>query len=397
MSMMSKPSAQSPMPPAARSAVGLRNWLQHPNGKFSYLNAAEFVPTAVIMPQTLAGLRAPKPGPLAAARLVLPDGSSAPASDVLAGMEMDSLLISKAGEIVVETHAPHVDAVRPHLLFSVSKSITGLLAGIVVGDGKLAEADTVGALVGELAGSGFATATVRDLLDMTVDVAFNEDYVDPASDFNRYRRAVLWDEPLGPRETMLGVLASVGSGPVGHGRRFSYISCVTDVLGLVLERATGRRYVDLLRDRLLHPLGCADAVTVAVDGEGHSRATGGVSMTARDLMRIGQLVASGGKAADGAQLVPEAWIDDLSGGATRQAWIDGEFPDMLPVGNYRSCWYDLQSGKGPIAALGIFGQFIWIDRTSDIVIVCLSSRPVMSDPDLSKHGLELLAQLAGCV
>lgn len=379
---------------ASRAGIGLDTWLIHPNGKFSYLNAAEFVPSSVILPAAPPETRPRLMERLATARVSLADGSVLPVEEMIDRLEVDSLIVSSRGRIVAETHARHVDPQRPHLLFSVSKSITGLLAGIAIGDGALSGTDTVARWIPELSGSGFAEATVRDLLDMTVDLIFNEDYMDPASDFNRYRRAILWAQSPSPRETMLGVLSGVPIGPDGHGRRFRYISCVTDVLGLVIERAMGRRYVDLLRDRLTAPLGCTGVVTMAVDAEGHARATGGLSMTARDLLRVGQLVASRGRSADGSQVVPAAWIDDLVAGATRQAWVDGEFPDMLPRGSYRSCWYDVSAGSGRIAALGVFGQFVLIDPARDVVVVCLSSRPVMSDPALSSQGLSLMAQIA---
>ncbi len=379
---------------AARAAIGLDSWLIHPNGKFSFLNAAEFVPSSLILPASPPETRPRQMEKLAGAKVSLSDGSVMSVDAMIEHLEVDSLIVSRGDQIVVETHAGHVDPRRPHLLFSVSKSITGLLAGIAVGDRALSAADRVGRWVPELARSGFADATVRDLLDMTVDLTFNEDYADPASDFNRYRRAILWAESPSPRDTMLGVLSGVPAGPDGHGRRFRYISCVTDVLGLVVELAMGRRYVDLLRDRLTVRLGCSDPVTMAVDAEGHARATGGVSMSARDLLGVGQLVAARGRGADGTQVVPAEWIDDLTAGVTRQAWVDGEFPDMLPQGSYRSCWYDIAGGGGGIAALGIFGQFVFVDPARDIVVVCLSSRPVMSDPALSSQGLSLMRQIA---
>jgi CubicO group peptidase (beta-lactamase class C family) len=380
--------------PEERAAINLDNWLVHPNGKFSFLHAEEFVPTVTISPRVAILRSAPATGALPATPFVTADGRVASLAETLASMEVDSLLVSKRKEIVLETHASHVDPGRPHLLFSVSKSITGLLAGVAVDDGCLSTADRVSDFVRELDGSGFASATVRDLLDMTVDIVFNEDYADPDSDFWRYRRAVRWSRSAGRDETMLEMLASIKAGRSGHGRRFSYISAVTDVLGAVIERSTGVRYSDFLHDRMLAPLGCGDLVLVGLDGEGHARATGGIAMSARDLLRVGQMISDGGRRPNGARIVSEGWIKDMSVGATRQAWMDGDYPDMLPKGHYRSCWYDESGGRGPLVALGVFGQFVWVDAARDIVIVCLSSRPVMSDARLSKEGLHLFSQLA---
>src|SRR5690606_5744822 len=103
------------------------------------------------------------------------------------------------------------------------------------------------------------------------------------------------------------------------GRRFYYASPNTDLLGLVVERAAGRRYYRYLAERLWRPMGARGAAYVTVDRVGMARAAGGVCMTTRDLARLGQLVLDGGRNRDGVQVVPQGWIEDMRSNGDRQA------------------------------------------------------------------------------
>ena len=201
------------------------------------------------------------------------------------------------GVVLDEWLAPHAEAERPHVIFSISKSITGMLAGIAVGDGKLDPGAKVTDYVTVKRGSAYHAARVRDLLDMTVSLDFVENYLDTQGDFDRYRRAMLWnpERPGARQETMLEVLASLK--PQSATRTatiYHYASPNTDMLGLVVEAAIGQRYHSYLADRLWAPMGARGAAHVTVDRVGAARAAGGVCVTARDLARFGQLVLDGG-------------------------------------------------------------------------------------------------------
>src|SRR5690606_31311431 len=125
-------------------------------------------------------------------------------------------------------------------------------------------------------GSGFGAARVRDLLDMTVDIDFDEEYLDADGAFDRYRRAMLWNEqrPDATPETMQGFLATLGTPGNGHGKRFYYASPNSDLLGLVIERATGMRFHRYMAERLWKPMGAKGTACVTVDRAGTARAAG---------------------------------------------------------------------------------------------------------------------------
>jgi CubicO group peptidase (beta-lactamase class C family) len=384
--------------PFTRREVRLDNWRAHPFNTWSFQNVAELVPVAELPCGGGEIERSPGADGLADLRLTAPDGRVLTALRHLEASHGDAFVALRDGRIVAEWYAPHCDALRPHLVFSVTKSVTGILAGIAAGEGLLDPDAPTAEYVETRAGSAFADARVRDLLDMTVSLRFEENYLDRESDFDRYRRAMLWnpERAAGAEETLHAVLAALPRDDRAHGTRFHYASPVTDMLGLVLEAATGMRYRDWLRDRLWMPMGARGAANITVDREGTARAAGGLSLTARDLARFGQLVLDDGLVT-GVRIVPASWIADMRGGGNRAAWLDGDFATLFPDGRYRSCWYDTGDGKGSLAAIGIHEQWIWIDPSRGVVLVKMSSRPEPSHDPSTMREVAMLSQIAAAI
>jgi CubicO group peptidase (beta-lactamase class C family) len=379
-----------------RSDITLANWRSHPFSRYSFQHVPEFVPTAEVA--TAWGQEEPSPGPAALQKLSLEDVNGG-AIGALAHMERsytDHLVVMRDGAVIAEWLAENADPARPHLVFSISKSITGLLAGIAAGEGLLDPEANVTRYVPSMHGSAYADARVRDLLDMTVDVDFDEEYLDDGGAFDRYRRAMLWNPERGDSrpETMEAFLSTIGRRGHGYGRQFYYASPNTDLLGLVVERATGVRYHRYLADRLWRPMGARGAASVTVDRAGTARAAGGISVTTRDLARLGQLVMHDGRMANGTRVIPGDWVEDMRANGDRQAWVDGNFADMFESGRYRSCWYDVGDGRGSLAAVGIHGQWLWTDPQSRVVIAKTSSRPDASDDDATALEIAMLSQIA---
>ncbi|MGQ3296571.1 MAG: serine hydrolase domain-containing protein, partial [Shinella sp.] len=284
-----------------------------------------------------------------------------------------------------------------HVIFSISKSVTGMLAGIAVDDGLLDADAPITDYVPMPASSAYGSARVRDLLDMTVDLDFDEEYTDKDSAFDRYRRAMLWnperaDTVAQTMEEFLATLPARNSGD--HGKRFYYASPNTDLLGLVIEWAVGRRYHDYLAERLLKPMGMTGASYVTVDRVGTARAAGGICITVEDLARLGDLVRMGGRNAAEQQIIPAGWIDDMLANGNRQAWVDGNFADMFADGRYRSCWYQVGDDRGSFCGVGIHGQWVLVDPVSRITIAKTSSRPDASDDSGTAREIAALRQVA---
>lgn len=373
-----------------RDTVRLDNWRQAPWNVWAFRHVSELIPTARI-PASVPAVEDPEAdaSALLGQTIVTPRGR-ARIGDLLRESWTDALVVMKAGRFVADYHAPHFTLQSRHIMFSSSKSVTGLLAGTLVGEGLLDPAAPVVHYVPELAPSTFGDASVRHVLDMRTSLSFTEDYGDPRGDFARYRRAGLLDPQLAgeKQETVIGFLASLKKGSGGHGGPFHYCSPNSDVLGLVVERASGERYADLAASRLWGPLSLRQDGLVTVDIEGTARAGGGLSMTPRDLARIGEMMRRGGMV-NGRQVVPADWVEDTISGGDLQAWRTGSFANWLPKGSYCNQWYQTGNASGAFFALGIHGQWLYVDPHAETVIVKFSSQPHPVDNDAKLLNLSL--------
>ncbi len=378
----------------SRIEVSLANWRISPYSAWSFQNAAELVPSDTIA--ALDGMEAPAAAPSA---LLSERFSSGTVEETIGSFlkrsHTDALLVMKDGRFVADFHASHHDPQACHIVFSISKSLTAILAGILQEDGLLDPDSPITDHVPEVAGSAYGDATVRHLLDMCVALDFDENYLDPDSDFARYRRATLWNPQLPGRaeEAMLGFLATLKKGQGGHGAPFRYRSPNSDLLGIVVERAAGQRYADLMSERLWKPIGAKADGLVTVDREGTARAAGGVSVTARDLARVGELMRCGG-VADGRRVLPESWVRDTLAGGDSDAWQQGDFAHLLENGRYRNKWYQTGFANGAFFAIGIHGQWLWVDPAAAVVITKFSSQPEPVDDPLDHQCLALYSAIA---
>jgi CubicO group peptidase (beta-lactamase class C family) len=359
-----------------RENVHLGNWRSAPWNTWAFRHISEFIPTARIE----AASNIPEepqadPSFLIRQELELDDGRRTIA-EALRLTSTDALVVMKAGRFIADFHAPHFSLRSRHILFSASKSIAGVLAGILVSDGLLDPEEPVVRYVPELAASAFGDATVRDVLDMRTSLAFTENYLDPTGDFARYRRAGLLDPPIDgeKRESVIEFLASMNKGKGPHGGPFYYSSPNSDVLGLIVERASGQRYADFAAERLWQPLEARQDGYVTIDASGTARAGGGLFMTARDFARIGEMMRLGG-IVGGRRIVSADWVQDTVSGGDAEAWRAGSFAHWLPKGAYRNKWYQVRNAAGVFFALGIYGQCLYVNPMAEVVIAKFSSRP----------------------
>lgn len=325
-----------------------------------------------------------------------PEGR-APIEEILRETQTDAFVVLHGGELAAEWYSDPAVADTPQILMSVTKSFVGCAAGILVGRGLL-ELDTpVTDHIPELVGTGYATATVRDILDMRTGGDYVEDYDDSDGEVAAIVRALF--PPPEPVPTIMELVAQTPR-VAAHEGPFSYRSLDTEVLGLVLERVDGRSLVEILGEDLLAKLGVEHPGTMNVDSNGTAHAGGGLSLTARDVARFGQMVLDGG-AVGNQQVVPTAFLKDIRVGGpdSRSAFTAGverQFqvlpaPDGPPGAAvstiYRNQFWVLEQGGTHLLCVGIHGQLVYIDADNDTVVVKLSSWPTPRDPIAFTAGL----------
>lgn len=378
-----------------RDRVRHDNWRDAPWNVWAFRHVHEIIPTARI---------AATPGlaeePMVGADELIrygfvANGERRTAASVLQQTSTDAIAVMRGGRFVADWHAPGFTLQSRHILFSASKSVAGLLAGVLSGDGLLDPDAPVAHYLPELSRSAFGDARVRHVLDMRTSLAFNEDYLDPNGIYARYRRAGLLDprregEPL---ETVSDLLDSLPKGAGEHGGPFHYCSPNSDVLGLLIERASGERYADFAATRLWQPLGLRQDAYVTVDIAGTARSGGGLCMSVRDLARIGELVRLGG-AVGGRRLIPAEWMSDTLTGGDAHAWRQGNFSDWLPNGKYRNKWYQVGNASGACFAIGMHGQWLYVDPLRETVIAKFSSQPNPTNDGIKLLNLALFDAIA---
>lgn len=288
----------------------------------------------------------------------------------------DAFHVSHKGKTIYTWHSDYCSSTTPHIIFSVSKSLTALLIGCVIDEGLLSEETLVSQIIPEAKGGAFEEASVRDLLDMSVSSNFIEDYEATSGIFLDYRQSTGWNpQDIDDTSHLKSFLLSLKKNTHKHGEKFEYHSTNTDMLGIIIEKCTGKKYAQYFFEKLMKPLGARDEAYVTLDRMGTSRAAGGICISANDIMSICEMVRCYGKNSQGEQVFPENWIKDiLNSDSDKKFSLDGHY-DIFPEGLYRSKWYRPYTSRNVLFGLGIHGQWIWIDFEKELSIVCLSSEP----------------------
>jgi hypothetical protein len=355
--------------------VTLENWRTPPISKWAFHHVRELIPTARI---EAGGRTLPlMVSPVSFSNLEFkgPRDDAWTLQQLLSASRTAGFIVVKEDRIVCEHYFNGLKPSQPHLVFSVTKSITGIIAGILAEKGILSLDADAATYIPEAKGSCYEGCPVQTLLDMSVDTAFTESYLDRQGDYGRYRESIGWNphtDPGNPKD-LKQFLTTMKRGNGRHGDAFHYVTPNTDFVGWILERAGGQTYAELVSDLLWKPMGAQWEAYVTVDRLGAARAGGGICTTLRDLARVGMVMRDAGRAL-GSTVIPDAWIRDTVGGGDRTAWINGDFSTFLPNGCYRNFWYQTRNAGGAFFALGIHGQWLYVDPKSRVVIAKVSAQ-----------------------
>lgn len=373
------------------------NWQTPPHHRWAFWNLDQFLPTRSIARSVAPrGLRDGDRSPeLLATVITDSDGTARTVGEVLHNTtDTDGYVIVHDGTVIAEWYREPGTREGRHALMSVTKSFVGVVAGILVGRGLLDMSRPVTDYAPELALSGYAGARVRDVADMRSGVNFREDYHDPTSDIAVMADWLGWQTPAGAiaPSGLYGFLQGVGPAD-GAGGRFDYRSSDTDVLGWVCERAAGVPMDVLIGDLLWRPMGAASDATMLCDVHGVPLHDGGLAVTARDLARFGMLLADGGirrdllahnMTDDDVHVIPPefmraTWTVDAD---VRGAFAASRSETAMPGGWYRNQFWMRPDARGAdiMLGLGIFGQMLFVDRTSGCVAVKFSSWQTAQSP-----------------
>lgn len=378
-------------PPAVKRLHWARaDHMRFPTHRYAYSNMREFLPTTRVSRGS---------GPVwelplalrddidAVAFQTLDDSRSMTWAESLAANFTDAILVLHKGAIVYERYFGVTRPDSTHIAFSVTKSYVGTLAEMLIAEGKLDPAAPIGELIPELARSGFADATLREVMDMTTALDFSEEYTDPNSGIGAMSNA-LGLTPRAPGYAgptdVYEFLPTIGKGGE-HGERFTYRTCNTEVLGWLVARIEGQRLDRVLSQRIWQKLGLEQDADFLIDSSGMPFAGGGLNPVLRDMARFGEMMRQNGTA-NGCQIVPAAALDSIRAGASKAAFAKAGY-GFLPDGSYRSQWWIMPGNHGAFSARGIHGQVIYVDPVAELTIARFASHPVAANSALDPTSL----------
>ena len=293
----------------------------------------------------------------------------------------DALLIIRHDTILHEYYSNDFSADDHHISWSMSKSVISALIGIAIQEGKIKSIEqSVTEYLPDFAQTGYDGVRIKDVLQMSSGVGFNEDYGDFYSDINVMGRYFALGMPMRDFAKRLKRARQPGTYNL-------YVSIDTQVLGMILVQATGKSITEYMNEKLWAKIGAESEAYWIVDQAGMEFAIGGLNATARDYAKIGQLFLDSGRW-QGNQIVPEDWV---------KASVTPDAPHLIPgkresaelEEGYGFQWWIPNGSKDEFNAQGIYTQFIYVDPDMDMVIVKLSSNYHFKNDHGLFHDIEI--------
>lgn len=373
----------SPPPQNRRIRFEDDRFLSFPQIRWSLSHMRELIPTVSVphggrTPSDLGATSATVEATIDALAFDDMGGSRRTWSESLPETYTDGILVLHRGRRVYERYFGALAADRQHAMFSITKSYAATLAATLIHERVLDDARHVTHYLPEMAGTAYADATLRQVLDMQIGVDYSELYSDPKADIWDYSRAGgLRTRPpgyAGPGNfyEYLQTLRKEGE----HGRVFAYKTVNTELLCWVMKRVTGRSLADLLAERIWSRIGCEQDGYLSVDSIGVEMGGGGMNACLRDLARFGELLRRNGEY-EGAQVIPAAVVADISRGDDPAKFAPAGY-SLLPGYSYRNMWWVSHNPIGAVEARGIHGQRLYVAPAAELVIARYASHPIAS-------------------
>ena len=294
------------------------------------------------------------------------DGKPKKVSEWIKSTDTTGIIVLKDGEIIFENYFDGNDKLTHAIVFSVSKSFVSFLIGVALEEGKITSLnDPVDKYATLLKGSGYEGVSIKHVLQMSSGIQFTEDYDDLKSDIVKLSAAFA----VGSLDKFIASLKNEKT----PGSYNKYISADTQVLGMVLKGSTKKSLTDYMQEKLWSKLGAENNAEWLTDKKGIELALGGLNATVRDLAKFGMLYLNEGRNYKGEQLVSSDWV---------KASVTPDAPHLMPgrdnpasdwLLGYGYQWWIPEIPEGDYAAIGIYGQFIYVHPEYNVVIAKTSA------------------------
>ena len=287
----------------------------------------------------------------------------------------DGFLVMNKGKIVYEKYFGNMSETSPHNWFSVSKSLTGLTVAILAAEGKIDLDKPTMDYIPELKGSAWDGTTVQQLMNMEVNIHFDEAYNNPMSDAYKFAKVSGFvDIPQMPTEfeTVLDYFKTVKKGENPE-ELFHYVSLNTEVLGMIITKVTGQKPSAVMSEKVWAKMGAEQDGFIMENPNGYELVSAAINSTLRDAGRLGQLMLDDGNY-NGQQVFPKSVAQTIKKGGSVEKFAQSKRGKLFNNFHYTNQWW--HTDKAAFFAKGLFGQWIYVDPTTETVIVKFTTADV---------------------
>ncbi|WP_166424602.1 serine hydrolase [Paraglaciecola sp. 20A4] len=304
--------------------------------------------------------------------------------DFLKLVQTTGLVILENGHVIYEDYWHGLTAPQRQFAFSVAKSMTSIMVGFAIDDGLIENVnDPVVKYLPNFKGSAWDKATIANMLEMSSGVDFDEDYSRTDTDMMRFQKGFLFDKPIEP---FLLALTSKNEPGIKQG----YNSMETQMAGMLLSAVLGEKSIsDYMHEKLWQPLGTQDDATWTTDITGQEITIGGLSMSLRDVAKVGQMMLQRGQW-QGQQLLSESWVLESTTPVKPYQLPGRDNPlSEKPFGYGYLWWTPVDPNGREFYASGLHGQYLFVNEPAKLVVALYSANPNFNDkPDWWKERYE---------
>ena len=295
--------------------------------------------------------------------------------------QLAGIVVLHRGRLRLEHYAHGYGAGGRWVSFSLAKSLTSTLVGAAIQDGFIGSVDdAVTRYIPELQGSAYDSVTLRHLLTMSSGARWNEDYSDPAADV-----ALFYSMPFEPGMDATVSYMKTLKRDAEHGQRWRYNTGETNLIGVVVARATGKDLATYASEKIWAPYGMESNASWMLDRSGREHGGCCIQATTRDYARLGQFVLDDGRV-DGRSILSYGWL---------QAATHKQVDIGRPGFGYGFQWWTRDNGS--FSALGIHGQIIHVDPARGLVIAANSATRGAIDPAANEARIALFDAIRSAI
>lgn len=372
-----------------KDAVKLENITFPVFNRYAFSNLNEFVKTRIVNNgRETDELKYGKPVDLRTVQVKDFDNNKMSMKDYLKKVNTDGFLVLKDNEIIVEEYFDYQSEMSKHIMFSVTKSLTGILLAKAIYEGYLSYDDKVSDILPELKDPGFKNVTVRNILDMQLILDFSEDYSDPKADIWYYSIAFgLMPEPKDYNGPKHAKEALVDLKIKSDERNFLYTTPISDLCNWVLTRIKNKPLSEIFQEEIFSKIGAERESLYSIDSFGTEMASGGFMVTLRDAARIAKLMLNKGMY-NGEEILPKEIFEEFENMDNKEEYrkryqtsLQAKQPGKKEWFYKNQIWF-MNSEDEDYSFIGVYGQILYVNPKKNIVVIKQGSNKVASEPML---------------